>query len=180
MRTPEQFERWSHIVAIVHNHLVLACDLVEAEVRPWENTRCPSSPNRCDVRWPKYCQLWGPRPAHPNLVENRKATRQVFDIAQSYTEISPSGKGLHIFLRGNLPEENGKPILGMKSDKGEMYAAKHYITITGNIIGEQRDIRADQEAINRIYALLKPPSKSSYPTRRPPDASGPPHGTNRN
>ncbi len=33
LRTPEQFERWSHIVAIAHNHLVLARDLVEVELR---------------------------------------------------------------------------------------------------------------------------------------------------
>ena len=24
LHTPEQFERWSHVVAIVHNHLILA------------------------------------------------------------------------------------------------------------------------------------------------------------
>jgi putative DNA primase/helicase len=92
-----------------------------------------------------------------------KTARQVFDIAQSYTEVSPSGKGLHIFLRGSLPAENGHPILGMKSDKGEMYAAKRYITITGKRVGEQREIRTDQEAINRIYALLKPPRQTPLP-----------------
>jgi hypothetical protein len=37
LRTPEQFERWSQVVAMVHNHLVLGCDLVEAQWRPWEN-----------------------------------------------------------------------------------------------------------------------------------------------
>jgi hypothetical protein len=37
LRTPEQFERWSQVVAIAHNHLVLGRDLVEAEWRPWEN-----------------------------------------------------------------------------------------------------------------------------------------------
>jgi hypothetical protein len=46
VRTPEQFERWSHIVAIVHNHLVLARDLVEAELRPWENQQRPSTPQQ--------------------------------------------------------------------------------------------------------------------------------------
>jgi hypothetical protein len=46
LRTPEQFERWSQIVAIVHNHLVLARDLVEAELRPWENKRRPSTPQQ--------------------------------------------------------------------------------------------------------------------------------------
>lgn len=43
LRTPEQFERWTQIVAIVHNHLVLARDLVEPELHPWENKqRTPS------------------------------------------------------------------------------------------------------------------------------------------
>jgi hypothetical protein len=37
LRTPEQFERWSQVVAMVHNHLVLGRDLVEAQWRPWEN-----------------------------------------------------------------------------------------------------------------------------------------------
>lgn len=92
-----------------------------------------------------------------------KTARAVFDLAQSYTEVSPSGKGLHIFLRGSLPAENGHAVHGVKSDKGEMYAAKRYITITGERVGEQREIRADQEAINRIYALLKPPRQAPLP-----------------
>ncbi len=96
-----------------------------------------------------------------------KTARQIFDIAHSYTEVSPSGKGLHIFLRGHLPEEDGNPVLGMKSDKGEMYAAKRYITVTGERVGEQREIRADQDAINQIYALLKPPRQTPLPQPAP-------------
>ena len=46
LRTPEQFERWSHIVAIAHNHLVLACDLVQAEWRPWENRQRMPTPQQ--------------------------------------------------------------------------------------------------------------------------------------
>jgi hypothetical protein len=37
LRQPEQFELWSQIVAIVHNLIVLARDLVVAELYPWEN-----------------------------------------------------------------------------------------------------------------------------------------------
>jgi hypothetical protein len=37
VRTPEQFERWSHLVAIAHNALVLAREVVEAQLHPWEN-----------------------------------------------------------------------------------------------------------------------------------------------
>lgn len=46
LRTPEQFERWSPIVAIAHNHPVLARDLVEAEVRPWENKQRKPTPQQ--------------------------------------------------------------------------------------------------------------------------------------
>ncbi|GAC1406639.1 MAG: hypothetical protein NVSMB49_26340 [Ktedonobacteraceae bacterium] len=46
LRTPEQFERWSHIVAIAHNHLVLARGLVEAERRPWESLHRPATPQQ--------------------------------------------------------------------------------------------------------------------------------------
>jgi hypothetical protein len=43
LRTPEQFERWSLVVAIAHNHLVLARDLVEPLLRPWESQHRPVS-----------------------------------------------------------------------------------------------------------------------------------------
>jgi hypothetical protein len=46
LRTPEQFERWSHIVAIAHNHLVLARDLVETELRPWERKQRQPTPQQ--------------------------------------------------------------------------------------------------------------------------------------
>jgi len=46
LRTPEQFERWSHIVALVLNHLVLARDLVEPALHPWESTHRVSTPQQ--------------------------------------------------------------------------------------------------------------------------------------
>lgn len=46
LRTPEQFERWTWIVAIAHNHLVLARDVVEPEWRPWENKQRVVTPQQ--------------------------------------------------------------------------------------------------------------------------------------
>jgi len=37
LRTPEQFERWSLVVAMAHNQLVLARPVVEPVLRPWES-----------------------------------------------------------------------------------------------------------------------------------------------
>ncbi len=46
LRTPAQFERWSHIVTIAHNHLVLARDLVAAEFHPWESKHREPTPQQ--------------------------------------------------------------------------------------------------------------------------------------
>lgn len=48
LRTPEQFERWTDIVSVVHNQLVLLQPLVEGQRRPWE--RQVGSPTLGQVR----------------------------------------------------------------------------------------------------------------------------------
>jgi Uncharacterized conserved protein len=50
---------------------------------------------------------------------------RIIDRLRSYTEISPSGKGIHIICRGTLPPGRRRkgPI--------EMYAEKRYFTVTG-------------------------------------------------
>ena len=40
-------------------------------------------------------------------------------------EVSPSGKGIRIFVKGTLPED------GRKVGKVEMYQNKRYLTVTG-------------------------------------------------
>jgi primase-polymerase (primpol)-like protein len=46
---------------------------------------------------------------------------------KSYTELSPSGHGLRIFIKGRLP---GK---GRKNGKIEIYNKERYLTLTGGI-----------------------------------------------
>lgn len=65
LRTPEQFERWTQIVAIAHNHLVLARDLVEAKLRPWENTRRKSTPQQVRRAMSKLLPQVGTPARHP-------------------------------------------------------------------------------------------------------------------
>ena len=52
---------------------------------------------------------------------------EIVHRAASYTEISPSGRGLRIFVRGKLPGDT----LGRRKGKLEMYAGKRYLTVTG-------------------------------------------------
>src|SRR6266851_3265764 len=46
LRTPEQFERWSQVVAIVQNQLVLARQLGQTHLRPWESVSRPPTPQQ--------------------------------------------------------------------------------------------------------------------------------------
>jgi putative DNA primase/helicase len=56
----------------------------------------------------------------------------------SYTEISPSGKGLHIIVKGSLPAQ------GRKNGSIEMYADGRFFTITGNVSDEAPSEIADR------------------------------------
>ena len=82
----------------------------------------------------------------------------------SYTEISPSGTGLHILCRGTLP---GKAV---KLPQAEMYDRGRYFTVTGNLFGDCRDMRPAQDAIADLYAELtageqkRPPRAAASPT----------------
>jgi DDE superfamily endonuclease len=67
LRTPEQFERWSQVVAIVHNLLVLARPEVQADLRPWETAHREPSPQQVRRAMAKIvAQVGTPaRPAQP-------------------------------------------------------------------------------------------------------------------
>jgi hypothetical protein len=64
LQTPEQFDLWTHIVAIAHNHIVLARDLIEAELRPWENKHRTPTPQNVRRGLSKILSQLG-SPAHP-------------------------------------------------------------------------------------------------------------------
>lgn len=55
-------------------------------------------------------------------------TTKLLDSIDSYTEYSPSGNGIHCFIRGNIPSGRG-----MKNDQIEMYDRGRYFTVTGDI-----------------------------------------------
>lgn len=65
--------------------------------------------------------LDGPK-GNPAIVERQTRIAQAFD---TYSEISPSGEGLHLWLKGFV-------FNGRKRDKVEIYSSERYITVTGN------------------------------------------------
>lgn len=93
LRTPQQFERWSHIVAITHNHLVLARDLVEVELRPWESTHRQPTPQQVRRGMHKLLAHVG-TPARPPQPRGKSKGRQ---------------KGAHVKKATRFPVTRKKP-----------------------------------------------------------------------
>lgn len=88
------------------------------------------------------------------------------DALNSYTEISPSGTGLHILVRGELPGS------AIKRPQAEMYLSGRYFTVTGNIYGVKRLLRPAPEAVKALYAeLVKDAEKGRNPAPLPTDGS---------
>lgn len=75
LRTPEQFERWTDVVAIVHNHLLLARQSVSAQKRPWESTQRPASPQQVRRAMSRIVTVLG-TPARPPKPRGKSPGRQ--------------------------------------------------------------------------------------------------------
>ncbi|SRR6266571_3893234 len=70
LRTPEQFERWTWLVAAVHNQLVLARPLVAAVRLPWESSTRPVTPQQVRRAMAAILVTLG-TPAHPPKVRGK-------------------------------------------------------------------------------------------------------------
>ena len=79
---------------------------------------------------------------------------EIIALLDSYTEYSPSGKGLHILVKGDIPVD------GKKKGFIEMYKAKRYFTLTGNVYGELTTIKECSEQVMQIFNKYFSDSKS--------------------
>ena len=77
-----------------------------------------------------------------------EVARDIILRLHSYTEISPSGTGVHILCKGQLPE-------GKKRDSNiglEMYSEKRYFTVTGNVVpGSPRCVEERSDELMSIH-----------------------------
>ncbi len=75
LRTPQQFERWSHVVAIAHNQLVLARSLSLVQQRPWEASTRACTPQQVRRAMPRILAQLG-TPAKPVQPRGKSPGRQ--------------------------------------------------------------------------------------------------------
>jgi hypothetical protein len=80
------------------------------------------------------------------------------DLAGTYAEVSPSGNGIKLFMRGGKPEGRCRRQVGL--GEVEVYGGGRFFTVTGNAFGgapsELRDCTAD---LARLHATLFPPEE---------------------
>ena len=71
---------------------------------------------------------------------------EFIETMESYAEISPSGKGIHILVKGELPSG------GRRRGNVEMYSELRFLTFTGFRIGRFREVKEDEEGrINYLH-----------------------------
>ena len=86
----------------------------------------------------------------------------------SYTELSPSGTGIHIVMRGKKPGPKCKKV---KEDyEIEMYEKVRFITITGHVVEGKHFLGQDHDALTELYNERldvdpKPEVKPAAPTK---------------
>jgi len=82
--------------------------------------------------------------------EFAKKTVKAFD---SYTELSPSGTGLHIIVKGKIDK-------AVKTDKIEIYYTKRYMAMTGVVLLD-KPIMERQKKLDYSLLKLRPKSKKN-------------------
>lgn len=76
----------------------------------------------------------------------------IYNAFNSYSELSPSGNGLHIIVKGAVPT-------GRKRNKVEIYSTKRFMTMTGDVIND-KPIAERQELVHQLWSELKPESST--------------------
>ena len=95
---------------------------------------------------------------------DRRIVRQIHrEVAHlsSYTEVSVSGTGLHVVVRGSLP------VAGRRGKDLEMYQSGRFVLLTGTIYERRDTIHDRQQELTSLYERSFPKSE---PTSRPEQA----------
>ena len=99
--------------------------------------------------------------------------RAIIERLNSYTEVSPSGRGVHIFVTGELPA-------GRRRTKGiELYGRARYFTVTGrHVAGTPLTVEARSLELAALHLHVFGSAKPvEVPLRANPKRSAEPHAS---
>lgn len=86
-------------------------------------------------------------------------------LFNSYTEVSPSGTGVKIFLRGSKPGSRCFLRDGCPYGHIEFYECERFVVVTGNVLkGVPRTIESRQAELDQLYHEVFPPKPVRVPT----------------
>lgn len=81
----------------------------------------------------------------------------IVDAMQTYTEVSPSGTGLKMWVRGTIPRS-------VKTAQIEIYTQSRYFTVTGQqLTGTPDTIRDAGDDLTALYRQLRPETTPAAP-----------------
>ena len=83
----------------------------------------------------------------PQSGETEAWAQEIITELNSYTELSPSGKGFHIWVRATLPDGR------RRAGRVEMYSEKRYFTVTGKRVPESSTGIQDRDLTSCIRDL---------------------------
>ena len=83
----------------------------------------------------------------------------ILSLCDTYTEISKSGTGLHILLKGDIPFKGKNNLNGV-----EMYKTARFFIMTGDMYTNSRSIEENQEALDTIVAKYFPETRERKST----------------
>jgi putative DNA primase/helicase len=92
-------------------------------------------------------------------------------LAESYTERSPSGKGIHILGYGKLPK--ALTITDIDGTNVEAYENGRYFTFTENMVSDTDTINDIQHVIDEIYSHAIPDAKTDKQEVLKPESLSP-------
>jgi putative DNA primase/helicase len=95
--------------------------------------------------------------------------REIVDLLNSYTEVSPSGSGLHLFVFAE-----GADITRHRKKDGfvEIYTEGRYFTVTGNAYGGVKPIETRTAELQAVHDRFLLPSPAQRPVCPSPPIAG--------
>ena len=99
------------------------------------------------------------------VVGNRRASdlaREILHLCRSYSEVSKSGTGLHIFVKGDIPFKGKNNLNGV-----EIYKTGRFFIMTGDVYYDF-PVTENQEALDAIVDKYFPETRESKSTKITP------------
>ena len=84
---------------------------------------------------------------------------EIVNLCYSYTELSKSGTGVHIFVKGDIPFKGKNNLAGV-----EIYKTARFFIMTGDNVCANNYIEENQEALDTIIEKYFPETRESKST----------------